>query len=289
MRTLVYKLIYQPGINRVLRTFNRWLSPIIGFRLLPSGVLDLRLKSGTAFKLSCNPTSHVAKVLYYGSPDAFEYTSIFEHLILRCHSFADVGANAGYYSILAAKLNPAIKVYAFEPAPGPLYFLRKNVAINGLESNVETAALALHSSSGTLNFQPAFSPKYAYLEHHLGGTGHAVAGASSTKVPSETLDRFLGERLIDLIKLDTEGNEDQILAGAESVIKTHRPIIICETLFNKIEPELESTMIAHGYEFYNHRNGRLIKVETLKRTVDDGIRDCFFVPREKFSWIEEFI
>lgn len=290
MRTLLYHIIYHPAINRVLRTVNKWLMPVTSFQLPPSGAIDLRLRSGLTFRLQCNPTSHVSKVLFYHGPDAFEYTSIFERLIARCQSFADVGANIGYYSVLASRINPAIRVISFEPAPGPLHYLKANLAVNQVESSVQVSAIALSNVAGKLSFSPAFNPKYKYLPHHLGGTGHAAAGdQAAIEVQSDTLDRILGDKGIDLIKLDTEGTEDKILEGAANIIRTYRPIIICETLFNKIENALESVMLSHGYDFYNHQQGKLVKTLTIRRVSDNGVRDCFFVPKEKTSWIQEFM
>jgi hypothetical protein len=110
-------------------------------------------------------------------------------------------------------------------------------------------------------------------------------------VPSETLDEFIAHHSISntaLIKMDTEGTENLILNGASKTLNTHKPIIICETLFHTIEDELEKVMLQHGYNFYNHKNGKLFKTETLIRKHDDGIRDCFFVHPEKVSLVREF-
>ncbi len=288
MRTLIYRIIYHPAVNRVLRTINKWLVPMITFQLPPSGVIRLRLHSGLEFKLKCNPTSHVSRVLFYYGPNAFEYTSIFERLISRCNSFADVGANIGYYSILAAKINPAVRVYAFEPAPGPLHYLKANVAINKVESAVRIVGMALSNKPGTLRFSPPLIRKYSFLEHQLGGTGHVGGAQALIEVAADTLDQYMCNKQIDMIKLDTEGSEDLVIAGASDVIRTRRPIIICETLFNKIEPALETLMASYGYTFYNHQHGKLFKTPTIYRAADDGVRDCFFVPPEKASWIQEF-
>lgn len=289
MRTLFYRIVYSPAVNWGLRGINRLVSPFTSFRLPPSGTLNLRLRSGHHVRLASNPTSHVSKVLYYDGPDAFEYTAIFTRLIQRCNTFIDVGANTGYYSVLAATIQPEIKVIAVEPAPGPLHYLNKNVVLNHAEGSIEVAAIALSDHEGTVTFQPAFNPKYAFIPHHLGGTGHAVAEGSGITVKADTLDHFLAGRTVDLIKMDTEGTEDQILRGSVQTIQTHRPIIICEVLFNKIEAALEAIMQSHGYTFYNHLNGKLHKVESIHRRTDDGVRDCFFVPKEKLKWIEEFV
>ena len=68
-----------------------------------------------------------------------------------------------------------------------------------------------------------------------------------------------------------------------------RPIIVCETLYNRIEDKLEKLMKNYGYEFYNHFNNKLIKTETIVRDKDDGVRDCFFVPSEKTHLISNYL
>jgi len=94
---------------------------------------------------------------------------------------------------------------------------------------------------------------------------------------------------VDLIKLDTEGNEDLILTYADEVIKKFRPIIICETLFNTIEESLENIMTQYNYGFYNHTEKGLVKVSSIKREFDNGIRNCFFVPKEKEELIKDYL
>jgi hypothetical protein len=94
---------------------------------------------------------------------------------------------------------------------------------------------------------------------------------------------------IDLIKMDTEGTEVDILESGKSVIERFQPIVICETLFNTIESDLEVYFKALDYEFFNHTETGLIKVSSLKRSKDDGIRNCFFVPKSKTNLISKFV
>ena len=81
---------------------------------------------------------------------------------------------------------------------------------------------------------------------------------------------------VDLIKLDTEGTEHLILRGAEELLHRHQPILICETLFNVIEGDLERIMKQYNYRFFNYMDGRLYETDTLIRKADNGVRDCFF-------------
>jgi FkbM family methyltransferase len=293
---LFYKLIYNPFINRVILKFLRLLSPLIEFRLPPAGVITLAISNELSIKLCTNQTSYVSKLLFWEGVDSFEYTSIFKLLVQRVDSFIDIGANTGYYSLLAGSLNKKITVHAFEPARGPHHYLLKNIQINNLSDIIKAHSMALSNTSGTCKFFEIQNQKYTYLKYNLGGVGSTQPNTNlvrnSSVVKTDTLDNFIKENSIhkvDLIKIDTEGSENFILEGARECIIKHKPIIICETLFNKIEPELERIMQQHGYLFFNHVKKKLIQVKTLTRTTDNRVRDCFFVHPKKIFLIEDFI
>lgn len=269
-------------------------SPITKFQLPPSGIIKIETHEGVQFKMITNQTSYVTKLLYWNGANSFEYTPVFKKLITSCNVFIDIGANTGYYSLMAPMINKKIEVHSFEPAQGPLHYLIKNVAINKLEKRISVHPIALSEKSGTMNFYEVRNKKYSYLPHNLGGVGSLMHDESKTaySVKIETLDSFFNEKsisAIDLIKIDTEGTENLILEGAEKVIQKFQPIIICETLFNRIESKLEAIMKNHGYLFFNYKNGRLKEVSTLYREADNGVRDCFFVPSGKLHLIKDFI
>ena len=111
-------------------------------------------------------------------------------------------------------------------------------------------------------------------------------------VPTTTLASYVENNNIsgvDLIKLDTEGTEHFILKNAGKVLSEMRPIVICETLYNKIEPELEEIFKKHGYLFFNYIHGKLVQVDSIRRQEDNGVRDCFFVHPDKIHLIENLI
>lgn len=244
--------------------------------------------------MATNQTSYVTKLLFWNGADSFEYTPIFQDLITTCNVFIDVGANTGYYSLLAATQHPRIHVHAFEPAQGPLHYLRKNIDLNQFSNQISIHSIALSNSAGAVNFYEVKNKKYAYLPHNLGGVGSLTEDLSKTAymVKTETIDRFAAQHSItsiDLMKIDTEGTEHFILEGAQHSIQRDYPIIICETLFNRIEDKLESIMKRHNYLFFNHDHGKLHRVDTLMRSHDNGVRDCFFVHPSKVQQIEKFI
>ncbi|MFO7257208.1 MAG: FkbM family methyltransferase [Bacteroidota bacterium] len=297
MKQLLYAIIYHPFINRVVRNINKALMPLLpsGVRIPPSGTLTIGLKEGS-FKFKTNQTNYTTQMVFWKGPYAMEYTAIFEQLIRHCTCFCDIGAHAGYYSLIAATVNPNIRVVSFEPASGPFHYLEENIRINHLEDRVHPYKVALSNANGTTEFLEATHHKYRYLEHNLLAISNLKEykeGRTMKKVevPVVTLDKFLhetGEPFPDIIKIDTEGTENLILAESKEVLD-RKPIVICETLYDKIESELEEIMGARGYHFYNHVNGKLLQVKSIQRQKDDGVRDCFFVHPAREPLILPFV
>jgi FkbM family methyltransferase len=293
---LLYRIIYSPPINFILLKLNKIISPLTKFRLPPSGKIIVKLKSGK-FGFLTNQTNTTSQLLFWKGPYKIEYTIIFEELIKKCNCFYDIGAHAGYYSLIAATVNKKIKVMAFEPAEGPFFYLNENVRLNHFNSRISCYQVALGESEGVAKFLEVVHHKYKYLKHNLVAVGNIGNPQPDREMKNAaiqvlTIDSFFNKNNAyqpDIIKMDTEGTENLILAGASTTILNNKPIIICETLFNKIEDELEKLMRSHGYDFYNYKNGFLHPVNTILRAEDNGIHDCFFVHPEKKELIEQFI
>jgi len=298
MLQLIYRIIYTKRINYVLRYINRWISPILPdkIRIPPSGTLTIRNSEGKPLKISLNQTCGLGSIIFWNGHTSFEYTSIFQQLVKKMDTFFDIGANIGYYTLLAASENENIRIVSFEPATGPLFYLKKNVDLNGF-TNVRVESIALSHSIGTIEFHEIKNKKYRYLEHCLAGesnTGSKTTGRNYqiNEVPTTTLNVYVRTNNIehiDLIKMDTEGTEHFILREANVVLSEMKPIVICETLFNCIESELEEIFSSYGYEFYNHTPSGLQKVDTIQREVDNGVYNCFFVHPSKRHLIAEFV
>jgi FkbM family methyltransferase len=266
-------------------------------KIPPSGVMKIKGTSGMVLKIKTNQTNYLTYLIFWqGGYHRFEYTDIFIKLIKKVSTFYDIGANIGYYSLLAAMENEKIRVVGFEPATGPLFYFKENVRINSF-NNITVESIALSHKEGEIEFYEIKNNKYKYLEHNLGGesnTGSKTTGRNFVlnRVKTSTLDNYVnihGERNIDIIKMDTEGTENLILENSGYVLKAMKPIIICETLFNTIEPELERIMRSYGYEFYGYIPAGLQKQQTIVRKEDDGISNCFFVHPDKYHLIEEFV
>ncbi|MGY5353422.1 FkbM family methyltransferase [Wenyingzhuangia sp. IMCC45467] len=298
MKQIIYKLIYHSAINKALRNINKIFSVFLpdNIKIPPSGILTIKNKKSKKLKIRTNQTSYLTHLLFWKGYQNFEYTSIFIKLIKKLDTFYDIGSNIGYYSLLAEMENPKIKVVAFEPANGPLHYLKENIRINNFK-NIIVEDIALSEKTGNITFFEIKNKKYTYLKHNLAGESNAGSKTSGrnfvpTEVKTMTFDEYVlntEQKCIDLVKMDTEGTEHFILKHSDYVLEKIKPIFICETLFNTIESELESIFNKYGYDFYNHSETGLKKVSTIIRNEDNGIRNCFFVHPSRLHLIEEFI
>ncbi|HTF82498.1 MAG TPA: FkbM family methyltransferase [Cytophagales bacterium] len=245
--------------------------------------------------LETNQTNYLTKCLFWDKSAKFEYNDIFINLSQHITTFFDIGANIGYYSVLMSKLNPQSKTFSFEPATGPHHYLQTNAQINGL-SNMRVEFVALSNQEGKIDFYEVRNKKYKYLKYNLAGTGSMVVSKKDQfnkyTVSTIQLDNYVKSNNIsrvDLIKIDTEGTEDLVLDGGKEVLDKHKPIVVCETLFNSIEDKLDRIFKMHGYEMYYHLPEGLKKVETITRDHDNGVYNCFFVHPSKRNLIQDFV
>jgi FkbM family methyltransferase len=136
----------------------------------------------------------------------------------------DVGAHVGYYTLLFAKnVGSSGRVLSFEPLPANFAVLQKNVEINGLKY-VELFTSALFSSSRELAIN---------LPTNSNSGEASVTESSDPKrmqIRATTLDAITSELNVrpDFIKIDVEGCEWDVIAGAQETIKRSRPAMLIE-------------------------------------------------------------
>lgn len=128
----------------------------------------------------------------------------------------DIGANIGNHSrYFAAHFD---RVVAFEPNPPVAAVLRANV----MDRRVEVVEMGLSDRPGELNF--------SVNQTNLGAS-RVTADPGGITIKVDTLDRLTGPLGLDnvrFIKMDVERHEEQVLAGAEALLASQRPVIAME-------------------------------------------------------------
>ncbi|BAX92330.1 hypothetical protein MSG_02181 [Mycobacterium shigaense] len=201
----------------------------------------------------------------------------------RC--IVDVGANIGLHSLAWSRLAPVVAV---EPAPETFARLEANVAANGLQGRVRTLRVAAGDSVGDVNFFVAADSGFSSLKN----THHAPIREQIT-VPCTTLDALAAQLPgpIGLLKIDVEGLERTVIAGAAELLRRDRPVLMVE-IFGCYDsnPDPEGTVEdirAYGYEPFVYASGSPMLNETALQ--DSGLiryekhldyrYNYFFVPR----------
>ncbi len=148
-----------------------------------------------------------------------EFSLFSRHILSPDAVVVDGGAHIGVLSVLLASLCPAGRVYAFEPGGASRAHLVANLAANRMD-NVVVEAAALYDTDAGVDFD--FDSTYPAGSH---------VGAAGPRVESIRLDtwaRARGIERLDLLKLDVEGSEIAVLAGATETIRRFRPTTIVE-------------------------------------------------------------
>jgi FkbM family methyltransferase len=153
--------------------------------------------------------------------------------------FVDVGANAGYFSVLAAlRAGPAGRVFAFEPQPDTRARLLRHVDVNGVGDRVIVSRSALgRGDRATASLFTSCMPGNSGLSSIAPSAQALASGALrpdvQTQVPLQTFDRWAADaavRQIDIVKIDVEGAELDVLEGMAETFAARPPrYVICET------------------------------------------------------------
>lgn len=177
-------------------------------------------------------------------------SSFFIHSLWRKTGvvFFDVGANFGYYSVLAGMLMQSGRVVAVEPQSGLLALLKKNLGnLSAIETSLEHRAVG--ATGGTVR-----------IAADLEDSGGAHRADDGEEVALVTLDDLSGRHgLPSLIKMDIEGMEGDAIAGGERTFREGSPAICMEFqpgAFFRSDNDLFEQMVlleSLGYRFHFFR------------------------------------
>jgi FkbM family methyltransferase len=150
----------------------------------------------------------------------------------------DVGANIGNHTLFFGRVLDA-QVISIEPVPEAFDILEKNVALNGLEDQVERHQLALGRSAGRGHIVDLTASNLGFAR---------VEETDQGSVEISTLDALIKARHVDLLKVDVRGQGDRVLEGGMSTIERCKPLIVAEASCREELNRIEQLLWPLGYQ-----------------------------------------
>jgi FkbM family methyltransferase len=195
--------------------------------------------------------------------------------------FLDIGANFGFYSIMAGgQVGPNGKVYAFEANPNLIDYIERNAHINGVGKIVTVINKAVSDHQGTAEFGFSFAQIGGGSLARGVGVHRGGSANEYIEVPLVCIDDVLPENLIvDCAKLDVEGSELAALRGMRNVIARSPNIQLVIEFFPPLLGDSAATVLDLLYEmglcyWRIDRSGHL---ESVSRAALLRGGDCYLV------------
>jgi FkbM family methyltransferase len=202
--------------------------PIRGKGRIANLILEITKRD----ELECHPLSTVTvflkrsqrieRLMWAGAYER-DLVTLFKRYLKRGMTVVDVGANVGYFSVIAAGLvGETGSVHAFEALPECFNRLKRNLAAF---PSSHAYSCAVGKSAGEAAF---------YFNAREMGWGSLLADqalSQTIEVRTTSLDEWSQQNslhALHFLKLDAEGGEHRILSGAERVLRQFRPVIVTE-------------------------------------------------------------
>ena len=202
--------IYNRRMREWLRTRNRYL---------------VEPKDTLGFKIYLNPAdmSQTSGLIATTGRLNLPVTCLLLEILKPGMSVVDVGANLGFYTLLAAKaIGKTGRAWSFEPEPHNFLLMTKSIRANRFD-NVRPMEMALSDKpgTGTLYLAPSSEPNAHTLTRDR--------GVGSVDVSTTSLDDFWlaeGAGRLDLLKVHVFGDEPIVLRGSRGVLRDLRPMVV---------------------------------------------------------------
>ena len=213
------------------------------------------------------------RLIRSGTWEPFETEVFLEQVSRTAGIVVDIGANIGYYTLLAARRGAA--VVAFEPDPENAALLRKNVRENGFEASVEVVQKAVWDRTGS---ERLYTSPDNRGDHRLYSSGD---DRESLVCDTVRLDDFFGSRdtPIGLVKIDAQGAEGRVLKGMRRTLERNRSAaLLIEfspnllALLGDDPDEGLADLARHGFDLFviDEEHARLEPLD-IRRVPTDGV------------------
>jgi FkbM family methyltransferase len=239
--TLRFILTHPLNRHRRLGALRRLAEWQVGSRLVPGPVIvDF---AGSTRMIVAHGSTGITASLYTGLGE-LEHMAFVGHLLRPHDLFVDIGANIGAYTVLTAGYSGA-DVVAVEPGRDAFTRLCENVRLNDLGARVEAHCVALSDYDGKGQLTTGLDT----MNHLVRNQG----GEEASSVDVTTLDKLLAGREPAAIKIDVEGFESAVIAGAKETLRSPALIALVIEMngsgkrFGYDEKNLHDTIVSHGF------------------------------------------
>jgi FkbM family methyltransferase len=248
----VLRFILNHPLNRrnKLRALGRFIRWQVGSRLAPGPVIIPFVEQT---RLVARPGLMGATGIYYTGLYEFEEMAFVLHTLRPQDRFIDIGAHIGAFSVLAAGAVGA-DCLAIEPVPASFAHLQENLNLNGLSGKVQALNLGIAAGAGRLRFTTGKGAANGVVP-----PGREVAsGASAVEIEVQPLDALTGRFAPHMIKIDVEGYEHAVIAGAEKTLANERLFAILIELrghgarYGFDEEAVHQRLLADGFQPYTY-------------------------------------
>ena len=177
-----------------------------------------------------------------------------EPYIRNANVIVDIGAHVGMHTCSYACMNPLATIYSFEPQSPQFSLLRENVERNSYAARVRLNLLAVGHRTQCVKMCPFATGDNTFQRiefgteklFNLGGVSVGKGGETAFMVRLDDM----GIHGCDFMKIDVEGFEPMVVAGAMNLIRTHRPVICYDNGRKGITPTMREGFPADNLDDY---------------------------------------
>jgi FkbM family methyltransferase len=233
-QTLKFILNHPLNHDNKVSAMRRFIGWQVGGRLVPGPVAVPFVNSS---RLLVQPGMTGATGNVYCGLHEFEDMAFVLHLLRREDLFVDVGANIGSYTVLAGAVVGA-RCISFEPLPDTYRHLQRNICLNDIKERVQALNIGIGREDGVLRFTVGLD-----TVNHVANRDEIDHG-TTLEVRAASLDNALCDVLPKLIKIDVEGFEAEVIAGADRILSNDNlDAVIMELSGSGIRYGFDETMI----------------------------------------------
>jgi len=242
-------------------------------------------KLANNFYMQVNPSEHIQQQLFWYGYYEKEVGDLIKKILKPNEVFLDIGANIGYFSLLAAIHQPSAKIFSFEPVTSIFKQFEENIALNKISSvTVINAAVGERDDLKEIYISTADNIGMSSFQEPENYSGR------KEKVKVIAIDGWFkssGLPKIDLVKIDIEGSELSALKGMTKTLLNFKPVIIVE-----VNPDTLRLFDHRSLDIFDHLKqlgftGFLIskaaKLETINENLLQEAGNVLFIHDEKIK------